>query len=122
MHKEGGNLTCPNCQKTFTEYPNIRKHIVPFHTDKRFSYTFFINSFTGGDKLKTHMVRHLEAKDFMCEDCGVQCKMKYKLREHGKWIHNALTKKESPGGVHSYIKACNTQNGHFISGFCFRVT
>ena len=93
---EGGNFTLPHCQKTFTEYPNIRKHIGPFHAEKRFSCTVCTKSFTGGDKLKTHLVRHSEAKDFMCDDCGEQCKRKDKLGEHGKRRHNVLSKKERP--------------------------
>ena len=87
MQKEGGHFTCPHCQKTFTEYPNIRKHIGPFHAEKRFSCTVCTKSFTGGDKLKTHLVRHSEAKDFMCDDCGEQCKRKDKLGEHEKRMH-----------------------------------
>ena len=96
MHKEGGNFTCPHCQKTFTENPNIRKHIGPFHAEKRFSCTVCTKSFTGGDKLKTHLVRHSEAKDFMCDDCGEQCKRKDMLGEHGKRMHNVLSKRERP--------------------------
>ena len=46
--------------------------------------------------MKTHLVRHSEAKDFMCDDCGEQCKRKDKLREHGKRMHNVLSKKERP--------------------------
>ena len=42
------------------------------------------------------MVRHSEAKDFMSDDCGEQCKRKDKLGEHGKRMHNVLSKKERP--------------------------
>ena len=41
----------------------------------------------GGDKLKTNLVRHSEAQDFMCDDCGEQCKRKDKLGEHEKRMH-----------------------------------
>ena len=32
----------------------------------------------------------------MCDDCGEQCKSKDKLGEHGKRMHNVLSKKERP--------------------------
>ena len=28
MHDKGGNFTCPQCQKTFTENKNARKHML----------------------------------------------------------------------------------------------
>ena len=70
MHKEGGNFTCLHCQKTFTEYPNIRKPIGHIQEEKRFYCTVCTMSFNGRDKFKTHMARNSEAKDFMCDDCG----------------------------------------------------
>ena len=90
MHKEGGNFTCPDCQKTFTYHPNIRKHIEHSHEEDRFSCTVCNNSFTGRDQLKTHLARHSEAKDFMCDDCGEQGKRKDKLKEHGQWMHKDI--------------------------------
>ena len=116
MHKEGGNFTCPHCQKTFTENPNIRKHIGPFHAEKRFSCTVCTKSFTGGDKLKTHLVRHSEAKDFMCDDCGEQCKRKDKLGEHGKRMHNVLSKKERPVVVPTDHPADSGTRGKDLKG------
>ena len=96
MHKEGGNFTSPHCHKTFTEYPNIRKHIGHIHEEEMFFCTVCTKSFTGRDKFKTHLVRHSEATDFTCDDCGEQCKRKDKLREHGKRMHNVPRKKERP--------------------------
>ena len=60
-YKESGNLTCPNCQKTFTEHSNIRKHIGPFHAKEMFSCTDCPESFARRDQLKTHLARHVEA-------------------------------------------------------------
>ena len=59
--KESGNLTCTNCQKTFTENSNMRKHNGPFHTKKMFYCTECTKSSTGRDRLKTHLARHEEA-------------------------------------------------------------
>ena len=96
VHKEGGNFTCPHCQKTFTEHPNIRKHIGPIHEEKMISRTVCSKSFTGRVQLRTHVGRHSEATDFMCDDCGEQCKREDKLREHGKRMHNMPSKKGRP--------------------------
>ena len=83
MHKEGGNFTGPLRQKTFTEYPNIRKHIEPSHEEERFSCTVCNNRFTGRYQLKTHVARHSEATDFMCDDCGEQTFTEYpNIRKH----------------------------------------
>ena len=79
MHKEGGNLTCPHCQKTFTEYPDKRKHIEHSHEEERFSCTVCNISFTGSEQLETHLVSHTEAKSFMCDYCGEKCKREDKL-------------------------------------------
>ena len=92
MHNEGDNFTCPNCQKTFTEYPNIRKHMGHIHEEKVFSCTVCTKSFNGRDKFKTHLARHSEATDVMCDDCGEQCKRKDKLGDHGKRMHNVLSR------------------------------
>ena len=78
------------------KYPDEadNKHIL--HEEERFSCTVFTKSFTGRDKFKTHLVRHSEATDFTCDDCGEQCKRKDKLRDHGKRMHNVPRKKERP--------------------------
>ena len=67
-----------------------KKHIL--HEEERFSCTVCTKSFTGRYKLKTHLARHSEATDIMCDDCGEQCKSKQKLRDHGKRMHNVLSK------------------------------
>ena len=35
------------------------------------------------------MVKHTEAKEFMCDDCGKQFKRKDKMREHVKRMHTS---------------------------------
>ena len=35
------------------------------------------------------MVKHSEATDYMCDDCGEECQSKDKLRELGQRMHNA---------------------------------
>ena len=79
-----GNLTCTNCQKTFTENSNMRKHNGPFHTKKMFYCTECTKSSTGRDRLKTHLARHEEARESVCDVCGEQCKTEDKLGKHGK--------------------------------------
>ena len=95
-HKENGVFTCQHCEKTFTEYPQIRKHIRAFHAEKRFPCTICDKSFTGKDKLKVHMVRHSEQKDFSCTECGKQFKRKDKLREHVKRMHKTQVENSQP--------------------------
>ena len=65
-----GNLKCTNCQKTFTEHSNIRKHIGPFHAKEMFYCTDCTESPTGRDQSSTHVVKHEGAKDFKCEAFG----------------------------------------------------
>ena len=83
MHKEGGNFTCPHCQKTFTEYPKIRKHIKHRHEAERYSCTVCYNRFTWRDQLKNHS----KATDLICEDCGEKCNRDDNLRGYGKKMH-----------------------------------
>ena len=64
-----------------------KKNIGPMHEEKRFSCTVCTNSFTGRDQLKTHLARHTEKKDFMCDDCGEQCNREDELGKHGKRRH-----------------------------------
>ena len=41
---------------------------------------------------ETHLARHSEATDFMCDDCGEQGKREDKLGEHEKRMHIVLSK------------------------------
>merc|ERR1712228_285775 len=82
-----GKYSCPHCQKTFPEYPMIRKHIRAFHSAKRFQCSECEKAFTGADKLKAHMVKHSDFKEFECNECGKQFKRKDKLKEHAKRMH-----------------------------------
>ena len=56
--KECGNLTCPNCQKIFTEYPYTTKDIGPIQEQIMFSCTICSEGHTGRDQLKCHAVTH----------------------------------------------------------------
>ena len=96
VHKEGGSFAFPDCKKTFTKYPNIRKHIKHSHEEEMFSCTVCNFSFTGRYQFKTHLANHSEETDFMWEDCGQKCNMEDKLGEHGKRMHNNPRKKERP--------------------------
>ena len=44
--------------------------------------------FSRPDKLKLHMLKHSNIREFMCEACGKQFKRKDKLKEHVKRIHD----------------------------------
>ena len=91
MHDKGGNLTCPNCQKNFLENNNTIKHIKPIHEGKLLYYTECTKSSTGRDQLSTHVVKHSEATDYICDDCGEECQSKDKLRELGQRALELLT-------------------------------
>ena len=70
-HTEATDFMCEDCgEQTFTEYPNIRKHIEHSHEEERFSCTVCNNSYTGREQLGTHLARHSETKDFRCDDSG----------------------------------------------------
>ena len=86
----------PSLPEDFTEYPYTRKHIGPIQEEKMFSCTVCSKGYTGRDELMTHVVNHSEATDFMCGDCGEQCKRKDKLEEYGQRMHKVLSKKERP--------------------------
>ena len=60
MHKDCGNLTCPNCQKISTKYPYTTKHIVQVHEKGLFYCTDCAKSFTGRDQSGNHLVKHSE--------------------------------------------------------------
>ena len=79
------------------------------------------------DKLKLHMLRHSNHREFMCESCGRQFKRKDKLKEHMKRMHHpdremhapvhpphvpgVITKrfvpKVSPNDYHRFIYKCH---------------
>ncbi len=39
------------------------------------------------DKLKLHMLRHSDHREFLCANCGKQFKRKDKLKEHMQRMH-----------------------------------
>ena len=39
------------------------------------------------DKLRLHMLKHTNVRNFMCDLCGKQFKRKDKLKEHAKRMH-----------------------------------
>jgi uncharacterized Zn-finger protein len=45
-------------------------------------------------KLKLHMVRHSECRDFSCSECGKEFKRKDKLRDHLKKVHSGAARPE----------------------------
>ena len=63
-----------------------------------FGCTLCEKTFGSKVKLKLHMVRHSESRDFACSECGKQFKRKDKLREHLKKVHCA-SRREAGGGM-----------------------
>ena len=96
MHDKGGNLTCPQCQKAFTDKNNARIHFGRIHEGKTLYCTEYIKSSTGRDRLKTHLARHEESKDFTCDGCGEQCIRLEKIGEHGKKMHKECGSQTCP--------------------------
>ncbi|KAG7255844.1 LOW QUALITY PROTEIN: hypothetical protein CRUP_035731 [Coryphaenoides rupestris] len=74
-----GCFTCPSCSKSFSD---------------------FIQAFCRPDKLRLHMLRHSDRKDFLCSTCGKQFKRKDKLREHMQRMHNPDREAKKADRVH----------------------
>ena len=89
-------LCCPRTGPQKDPDEADKKNIGPMQEEKRFSCTVSTQSFTGRYQFKTHRARHSEETDFMCDDCGKQCNREDKLGEHGKRMHNVLSKEERP--------------------------
>lgn len=84
-----GSFDCPHCEKVFSEFLVLKKHIRGFHTNRSFPCTICDKVFPRADKLRLHMLRHSNKRDFMCDTCGRQFKRKDKLKEHIKRMHSA---------------------------------
>jgi len=49
--------------------PKVKKHIRCFHSEKNFQCSNCDKAFCRPDKLRLHMLRHLDGKDFLCSTC-----------------------------------------------------
>lgn len=55
--------------------PQVKKHVRSFHSEKIFQCTECDKAFCRPDKLRLHMLRHSDRKDFLCSTCGKQFKV-----------------------------------------------
>ena len=85
---ESGLFACSYCDKVFSEFLVLKKHIRGFHNTKYYPCSVCEKSFPREDKLRLHMLRHSNHRAFMCETCGKQFKRNDKLKEHIKRIHS----------------------------------
>lgn len=53
----------------------MKKHIRCFHSEKIFQCPNCEKAFCRPDKLRLHMLRHSDRKDFLCSTCGKQFKV-----------------------------------------------
>lgn len=54
----------------------VKKHIRCFHSEKIFQCPDCEKAFCRPDKLRLHMLRHSDRKDFLCSTCGKQFKVR----------------------------------------------
>lgn len=54
----------------------VKKHVRSFHSEKIYQCTECDKAFCRPDKLRLHMLRHSDRKDFLCSTCGKQFKVK----------------------------------------------
>ncbi|XP_053372828.1 PR domain zinc finger protein 10-like [Mercenaria mercenaria] len=103
-----GSFNCPHCDKIFSEFLVLKKHIRGFHTNRTYPCTICEKVFPRADKLRLHMLRHSTIRDFMCDTCGRQFKRKDKLKEHIKRMHSADREEKDR------IKALKPKTNKFI--------
>lgn len=53
----------------------VKKHVRSFHSEKIYQCTECDKAFCRPDKLRLHMLRHSDRKDFLCSTCGKQFKV-----------------------------------------------
>lgn len=57
----------------------VKKHVRSFHSEKIYQCTECDKAFCRPDKLRLHMLRHSDRKDFLCSTCGKQFKVRWVL-------------------------------------------
>jgi len=67
-----GTYNCPECDKVFSEFLVLKKHMKNLHTHLQFPCEQCGKVFPRADKLRLHMLRHSNIKEFMCDTCGKQ--------------------------------------------------
>ena len=83
-----GLFNCPKCDKKFSEFLVLKKHIRGFHNSGHFQCDVCEKVFPREDKLRLHKLSHSSVREFMCETCGRQFKRKDKLKDHIKRLHS----------------------------------
>ena len=83
-----GLFNCQHCDKKFSEFLVLKKHIRGFHNSGHFQCDVCEKVFPREDKLRLHKLCHSSVREFMCETCGRQFKRKDKLKEHIKRLHS----------------------------------
>ena len=87
-HLTNGEYQCRQCDKTFTDFSQVRKHMRSIHAPPVFECDVCSKKFARKDKIQLHMLRHTNIREFMCDSCGKQFKRKDKLKEHVKKLHS----------------------------------
>jgi len=122
VHNEGGKkqYQCPNCHKSFTEFKNLKSHVLSVHEGikphscyicgnyfskvanlkshinsvhegvKTFSCFYCEKSFTTNQELTRHKVVHAELKPFQCSFCNSSFARNCNLTQHVKIVHEGL--------------------------------
>jgi uncharacterized Zn-finger protein len=122
VHNEGGKkqYQCPNCHKSFTEFKNLKSHVLSVHEGikphscyicgnnfskvanlnshinsvhegvKTFSCFYCEKSFTTNQESTRHKVVHAELKPFQCSFCNSSFARNCNLTQHVKIVHEGL--------------------------------
>ncbi|MEQ2182862.1 hypothetical protein GOODEAATRI_026652 [Goodea atripinnis] len=75
VHSVDGYFTCPSCKKTFTDFIQVGSNSSTLVLEKIFQCPDCEKAFCRPDKLRLHMLRHSDRKDFLCSTCGKQFKV-----------------------------------------------
>ncbi len=64
---------------------------------------FIYEVFPRPDKLKLHMLRHSDHREFLCANCGKQFKRKDKLKEHMQRMHAPDREAKIAGNLQIFV-------------------
>lgn len=121
-------FTCHICRRTFKLKPNLRKHIVTLHTNKRqHECKICHKTFHEAYVLRNHVISHVHDRNFSCHICFKSLKSNKSVRKHMLAVHtdkrhecNTCYKKFKSAYVLKMHQISHTTDKNFSCSLCTR--
>ena len=98
--KKPKQYSCQACDKSFTQSPSLKRHILTVHRGQKPYYCQACDkSYTQSSSLKTHILTFHRGQKYSCQACDKSFTRYHTLKTHIQKVHEGLKLPQSSAGI-----------------------